>query len=223
MKNLYTILLCLFSFFCFSQENESINDLFEQLNSNKNINFSVQKPKEKQKFCLLSIIETPQHKVFFPFSYDNLSIKLSLTKSSGGNIMIYSKVKKQYLVLNYFSGESITRKSKKKIKLEFNFQSWDLINSYSILLDSALNPIKHIRFPSELNNKSEVKGNKMMIQRIEDNKYYRINLDISFYNISLYQLFDYLDLKNQKEYSGISIEYLNSFNFLNDKKFCLCK
>lgn len=224
MKKLYTLILCCLSFLCFSQENETFNNLFEKLNSKKNIHFSIEKSKQNQKFCLLSILETTEYKIYFPFSYKDLKLKPLMAKSSGGNIVMFSKKYKQYLAINYFTGETVGRENKKKMFLKFNFQGWDLVNNLSILLDGSLKPIKYIHFPSELNNiKSEIKDNTMIVQKIDNNQSYDVNLNTSFYNIPLKQLFNNFNIKEKEEYLSEPVEDLDFFIFLNEKKICFCK
>ena len=224
MRNLYTLILCFFSLFCFSQKDESLNDLLEKLNSKKNIHFSIGKSKQNQKFCLLSIMETTQYKIYFPFSYKDLKLKPLIAKSSGGNILIFSKKEKQYLVINYFTGETVGRTNKKKMFLKFSFQGWDLVNGQSILLDNSLKPVKHILFPSELHNiTSEKKDNTMIVQNTDDNKSYDVNLATSFYNIPLNELFSSFYLKNEEEYENEPVEDNDFFIFLKDKNICFCK
>lgn len=221
MKKLNVLFLCLISFFCFSQKNENLDYLLKSLNKKKYDVTIKSKKNKKQRYCLLSVLKINEYEIFYPLDLD---IKLGLGRIGATNILIFSEKKKQYLVLDYFSRGYLGHKSKYKYQIEFNFQGWDLINSQSILLDNNTKPFKHIFFPSELGNiKSEIKDNTMLVQNVNNNKSYDVDLNTSFYNIPLNDLFDYFHHKNQEEDSSEPIEYLDFFYFLKQKNICKCK
>ncbi|KFE97092.1 hypothetical protein IX38_21445 [Chryseobacterium luteum] len=200
--------------------------ILKKLNSQKNIQFSIDKPnpKSKQKHCLVSIYQTADYIIYYPLYLEDLKLPITVGRVSGGNILIYSKKDKHYLALSYTAGEYIHRKDKKYMKLKFNFKRWDLINSQSVLLDNSLKPIKYIFFPSELHNvTSEIKDITMTVQDYYNNKAYDVTLNTSFYNIPLNQLFSNFYLKNEEEYLSEPVEDADFFMFLKDKKICRCK
>lgn len=213
MKQLYTLILCLLSFFCFSQENETISSIISIINkSNYKIDYKAGNSKMINNYSLIQIKKIDGYKVFYAINTSNYkSLKNLITVCSGGTLLIFSEKHQKYVALNFFSGECLTKIQYNKYNLKLDY-TLELLNFESFIANKNFNTLFYLNFYPTLNNDDPT--NFIDVQKSKNRLKHQLNLDKRFFEVPIDELFEKILTKDNDEYLEKPIIHKSTFPFL---------